>query len=73
MLISPEPATDGISILWDFSRTEAGAELIDESIGQTTMREIMREYLTYVRLGADQHPNLPVNLSSTEPEPRSQM
>lgn len=57
VLISPALGTDGISVLWDFSRTEAGAGLIEGGSGQTVIREIVQDYLTYVGFGADDYPN----------------
>ncbi|WP_410671056.1 DUF433 domain-containing protein [Amycolatopsis sp. cmx-4-68] len=57
VLVSRELATDGISVLWDFSKTEAGAGLIDGSSGQTVIREIVQDYLTYVGFGADGYPD----------------
>lgn len=57
VLVSPALGTDGISVLWDFSRTEAGAGLIEGASGQTVIREIVQEYLTYVGFGADDYPN----------------
>ncbi|WP_245812409.1 DUF433 domain-containing protein [Actinophytocola xinjiangensis] len=66
VLVSPELATDGISVLWDFSRTEAGAGLIEGTTGQAVMREIVLEYLTYVGFGADRYPNL-LALKTFEP------
>lgn len=57
VLISPALATDGISVLWDFSRTDAGAGLIEGRTGQAVIREIVRDYLTYVGFGVDNLPN----------------
>jgi hypothetical protein len=48
VLASRELATDGISVLWDFSRTQAGAGLIEAATGQHVMREIVADYLQYV-------------------------
>jgi uncharacterized protein (DUF433 family) len=57
VLVSPALVTDGISVLWDFSRTEAGAGLIEGGTGQTVIREIVQDYLRYVGFGADDYPN----------------
>jgi len=57
VLVSPALVTDGISVLWDFSRTEAGAGLIEGRTGQTVIREIVQDYLTYVGFDADDYPN----------------
>lgn len=66
VLVSQELATDGISVLWDFSRTEAGAGLIEGRTGQAVMREIVQEYLEYVGFGADNYPKL-LRLKTFEP------
>jgi len=51
--------TDGVDILWDFSRTKAGAGMIEARSGQHVIREIVADYLTYLTLGPD---NLPESL-----------
>jgi uncharacterized protein (DUF433 family)/transposase-like protein len=66
VLVSPALATDGISVLWDFSRTEAGAGLIEGRTGQTVLREIVQDYLKYVGFAADGYPNL-LELKPFEP------
>jgi uncharacterized protein (DUF433 family) len=66
VLVSPALATDGISVLWDFSRTEAGAGLIEGSTGQSVIREIVEDYLSYVGFGADDYPNQ-LELKAFEP------
>ncbi|WP_236795386.1 DUF433 domain-containing protein [Amycolatopsis sp. GM8] len=66
VLVSPALATDGISVLWDFSRTKAGAGLIEGRTGQTVIREIVQDYLTYVGFGDDEYPNL-LKLKPFEP------
>ncbi|GES03729.1 hypothetical protein Acor_57950 [Acrocarpospora corrugata] len=48
VLLAPELATDGIDVLWDFSRTKAGAGLIEARSWQTVIREIVADYLQYV-------------------------
>ncbi|WP_020669799.1 DUF433 domain-containing protein [Amycolatopsis nigrescens] len=57
VLASSSLATDGISVLWDFSKTEAGAGLIEGSTGQTVIREIVMDYLEYVGFDSDIYPN----------------
>lgn len=57
VLVSPALVTDGISVLWDFSKTEAGAGLIEGRSGQTVIREIVQDYLTYVGFAKDDYPN----------------
>lgn len=66
VLVSPALATDGISVLWDFSRTEAGAGLIEGRTGQMIIREIVQDYIKYVGFGADNLPNL-LTLKPFEP------
>jgi uncharacterized protein (DUF433 family)/transposase-like protein len=66
VLVSPALATDGISVLWDFSRTEASAGLIEGRTGQTVLREIVQDYLKYVGFAADGYPNL-LELKPFEP------
>jgi len=66
VLVSAALATDGISVLWDFSRTEAGAGLIEGRTGQTVIREIVQDYLKYVGFAADGYPNL-LELKPFEP------
>ena len=56
VLLAPELATDGIDVLWDFSRTEAGAGLIEARTGQHVIREIVTDYLDYVIRAEDGFP-----------------
>ncbi|WP_405140083.1 DUF433 domain-containing protein [Sphaerisporangium sp. NBC_01403] len=55
-LLAPELATDGIDVLWDFSRTKAGAGLIEARTGQHVIREIVTDYLDYVMRAEDGFP-----------------
>ncbi|QSB13832.1 DUF433 domain-containing protein [Natronosporangium hydrolyticum] len=48
VLIAPELATDGVEVLWDFSRSRAGSGLIVAESGQHVFREIVDDYLYYV-------------------------
>lgn len=57
VLVSPALATDGIDVLWDFSKTEAGADLIEGGTGQAVIREIVQDYLGYVGFAADDYPD----------------
>ena len=59
VLMAPELATDGVDLLWDFSRTKAGAGMIEARSGQHVIREIVADYLTYLTHGPD---NLPESL-----------
>lgn len=46
VLVAPEPATDGIDVLWDFSKTSPEGEgLIDGSTGQQVIRETVTDSL----------------------------
>lgn len=48
VLTARELATDGIDVLWDFSRTSDGEGLIEGRTGQGVMREIVKDYLNYI-------------------------
>jgi uncharacterized protein (DUF433 family) len=48
VLAAQELATDGIDVLWDFSRTEAGRELIAGDTGQGVIREIVQDHMAYI-------------------------
>lgn len=48
VLIAPELATDGVELLWDFSRSNAGSGLIVGETGQHVFREIVGDYLRYI-------------------------
>ena len=58
VLVAPNLATDGIDVLWDFSRTSQGHGLMDAGSGQLVMREIVEDYLQYVTWGEDDYPRL---------------
>lgn len=47
-LVAPELATDGVDVLWDYSKTPAGSDLIVPDTGQQVFREIVQDYLTYI-------------------------
>lgn len=51
VLAAPELATDGIDVLWDFSRSPEGEGLIEGSTGQHVLREIVEDYLRYITRG----------------------
>ncbi|HET7326041.1 MAG TPA: DUF433 domain-containing protein [Nocardioidaceae bacterium] len=57
VLTAPELATDGIDVLWDFSRTRDGSGLIEGHTGQGVMREIVQDYMQYVSWDADGFPD----------------
>lgn len=56
VLVARELATDGIDILWDFSRTSAGQGLMEARTGQLVMREIVEDYLQYLTWADDNYP-----------------
>jgi uncharacterized protein (DUF433 family) len=66
VLASPNLATDGIDVLWDFSRTSEGHGLMDAGTGQMVMREIVEDYLQYVTWAEDNYPSL-LQLRRCEP------
>jgi uncharacterized protein (DUF433 family) len=47
-LVAQALATDGIDVLWDFSKTPAGHELIEGHTGQVVLREIVQDYMRYI-------------------------
>jgi uncharacterized protein (DUF433 family) len=57
VLTAHELATDGIDVLWDFSRSREGEGLIDAGTGQHVIREIVADYLQYLSWGSDVHPH----------------
>ena len=59
VLASRNLATDGIDVLWDFSRTSEGEGLMEGHTGQMVMREIVEDYLTYVTWADDGYPSMP--------------
>jgi uncharacterized protein (DUF433 family) len=66
VLASHNLATDGIDVLWDFSRTSEGEGLMDGRTGQMVMREIVEDYLTYVTWAEDGYPSM-LQMRSCEP------
>jgi len=66
VLVAPNLATDGIDVLWDFSRTSEGQGLMDAGTGQLVMREIVEDYLQYVTWAEDNYPSL-LQLRHCEP------
>lgn len=59
VLVAPELATDGIDVLWDFSKTSPEGEgLIEGSSGQRVIREIVTDYLQYVVRDEDGYPSM---------------
>jgi uncharacterized protein (DUF433 family) len=66
VLVAPQLATDGIDVLWDFSRSAEGEGLIEGRTGQHVIREIVEDYLRYVIRGDD---GLPTQLQLRAFEP----
>jgi uncharacterized protein (DUF433 family) len=66
VLAAPELATDGIDVLWDFSRSPEGEGLIEGNSGQHVLREIVEDYLRYVTRGENGTPTR-LQLRSFEP------
>ncbi|MGK2880285.1 MAG: hypothetical protein ACSLE6_05640 [Mycobacterium sp.] len=66
VLTAPNLATDGIDVLWDFSKTPGGAGLIEARTGQTVIRAIVADYLTYISREDDGRPTR-LQLQSCEP------
>jgi uncharacterized protein (DUF433 family) len=56
VLVAKELATDGVDVLWDFSRTEAGRELIAGATGQGVIREIVQDYMSYISWDDEGYP-----------------
>jgi uncharacterized protein (DUF433 family) len=56
VLAAKELATDGVDVLWDFSRTAAGRELIVGATGQGVIREIVQDHMSYISWGDDGYP-----------------
>jgi len=56
VLVAPELATDGVDVLWDFSQTEAGRELITGHTGQVVIREIVEDYMSYIAWDDEGYP-----------------
>jgi uncharacterized protein (DUF433 family) len=57
VLASRNLATDGIDVLWDFSRTREGEGLMEGRTGQLVLREIVEDYLTYITWADDDYPS----------------
>jgi uncharacterized protein (DUF433 family) len=57
-LVAPNLATDGIDVLWDFSRTSEGQGLMEGHTGQMVMREIVEDYLKYLTWADDGYPRM---------------
>jgi hypothetical protein len=58
VLVARELATDGIDVLWDFSKTAAGRELIVGDTGQQVMREIVQDYMSYIGWDQSGYPKI---------------
>ncbi len=58
VLVARNLATDGIDVLWDFSRTSEGQGLMEGGTGQMVMREIVEDYLQYLTWAEDGYPRM---------------
>lgn len=58
VLVAPNLATDGIDVLWDFSRSSEGQGLVEGRTGQMVMREIVEDYLKYLTWDDDGYPRM---------------
>lgn len=56
VLVARELATDGIDVLWDFSRSREGADLMDGRTGQLVLRGIVGDYVHYLTWAEDGYP-----------------
>lgn len=56
VLVAKELATDGIDVLWDFSKSRAGSGLIAGDTGQHVIREIVQDYMSYIAWDSDGYP-----------------
>jgi len=66
VLIAPELSTDGIDVLWDFSRSDEGEGLIEGGTGQHVIREIVADHLRYLSRRDDGYPSV-LQLRHCEP------
>ena len=58
VLVAPNLATDGIDVLWEFSRTKEGEGLMEGHTGQMVLREIVEDYLKYLTWADDGFPRM---------------
>jgi uncharacterized protein (DUF433 family) len=65
-LVARELATDGIDVLWDYSQTPAGHELIEGRTGQVVIREIVADYMQYIARDDEGYPRA-LQLRNWEP------
>ncbi|MFD3687882.1 DUF433 domain-containing protein [Nocardiopsis sp. NPDC058631] len=65
-LVARELATDGVDVLWDFSRTPGGEGIIEGRTGQGVLREIVQDYLRYITWVDDKYPEQ-LRLMTSEP------
>ncbi|EHI13122.1 hypothetical protein [Mycolicibacterium thermoresistibile] len=56
VLTAPNLATDGIDVLWDFSKSREGAGLIEARTGRYVIREIVEDYLQYISWDSSEIP-----------------
>ncbi|WP_218824706.1 DUF433 domain-containing protein [Asanoa hainanensis] len=58
VLVAPELATDGIDVLWDFSKSAEGEGLIAGDTHQQVIREIVKDQMSYIAWDAEGLPAL---------------
>lgn len=56
VLVAPELSTDGIDVLWDFSKSSEGHGLIAGDTGQHVIKEIVKDHMKYIAWGQDELP-----------------
>ncbi|MBQ0900478.1 DUF433 domain-containing protein [Micromonospora sp. U21] len=66
VLVAPELATDGIDVLWDFSKSRAGEGLIVGGTNQHVIKEIVADHMEYIAFDRN---NLPEQLTLTNWQP----
>ncbi|MGW1059369.1 DUF433 domain-containing protein [Micromonospora rubida] len=66
VLIAPELATDGIDVLWDFSKSRAGEGLIVGGTNQHVIKEIVADHMEYIAF--DRH-HIPEQLTLASWQP----
>ncbi|WFE63918.1 DUF433 domain-containing protein [Micromonospora sp. WMMD714] len=66
VLAAPELATDGIDVLWDFSKSRAGEGLIVGGTNQHVIKEIVADHMEYIAFDSNDVPEQ-LTLASWQP------
>ncbi|MFV2103176.1 DUF433 domain-containing protein [Micromonospora sp. LOL_024] len=66
VLIAPDLATDGIDVLWDFSKTRSGEGLIVGGTNQHVIKEIVADHMEYIAFDSEGIPEQ-LTLSNWQP------